>query len=100
MSDSSNVPQSAPRTKPQAESIRNCVISVLAEQLGTPEAEINDVTTLARLGADSLDRVEFVMALEEEFGIEIPDAAAEDLDPKPIGAWVKYLEKRTAEGRR
>ena len=55
----------------------------------TPEASFaND------LGADSLDTVELVMALEEEFEIEIPDEAAEQIDT--VGKAVEHISKETA----
>jgi len=70
------------------------VKSIIVEQLGvkvediTPEASfIND------LGADSLDTVELVMALEEEFGIEIPDEDAEKITT--VGDAIKYIEEKT-----
>ena len=70
------------------------VKSIIVEQLGvkaediTPEASfIND------LGADSLDTVELVMALEEEFGIEIPDEDAEKIST--VGDAIKYIEQKT-----
>ena len=60
--------------------IETRVKKIIAEQLGVPEA---DVTTekafVADLGADSLDTVELVMALEDEFSIEIPDEEAEKI---------------------
>jgi acyl carrier protein len=54
--------------------------AIVAEQLGVEEAEItDDASFVDDLGADSLDTVELVMALEEEFGIEIPDEDAEKI---------------------
>ncbi|MBM3246553.1 MAG: acyl carrier protein, partial [Candidatus Omnitrophica bacterium] len=47
------------------------------------------------LGADSLDTVELVMALEEEFGIEIPDEDAEKI--ATVGDAVKYIEEKAAK---
>jgi acyl carrier protein len=56
------------------------VIKVVAEQLGVNEADIkNESSFVSDLGADSLDTVELVMALEEEFGCEIPDEDAEKI---------------------
>jgi acyl carrier protein len=56
------------------------VKKIIAEQLGVDEAKvIGDKAFVADLGADSLDTVELVMALEDEFGIEIPDEAAEKI---------------------
>ena len=59
-------------------------LGVNAEQV-TPEAKF-----IEDLGADSLDTVELVMALEEEFGAEIPDEEAEKL--KTVGDAIKYVE--------
>lgn len=56
------------------------VKKVVAEQLGVSEAEIkNESSFVGDLGADSLDTVELVMALEEEFECEIPDEEAEKI---------------------
>ena len=56
------------------------VKKIVAEQLGVNEADIkNESSFVDDLGADSLDTVELVMALEEEFGSEIPDEEAEKL---------------------
>ena len=69
------------------------VKSIIAEQLGvkldevTPEASFID-----DLGADSLDTVELVMALEEEFGIEIPDEDAEKMSK--VSEAIKYIESK------
>lgn len=53
------------------------VVNLIADQLGINKNEINDDSTLENLGADSLDRVEIVMKIEEKFGIEINDEDAE-----------------------
>ena len=56
------------------------VRKIVAEQLGVAEADIkNDSSFVEDLGADSLDNVELVMALEEEFETEIPDEEAEKI---------------------
>jgi len=56
------------------------VKSVVVEQLGVEESEVNSSSSfIDDLGADSLDTVELVMALEEEFGTEIPDEEAEKI---------------------
>ncbi len=63
-------------------------LSVEAEQVKAEASFAND------LGADSLDTVELVMALEEEFGIEIPDEAAEKI--ATVQAAVEYIEEQVA----
>ena len=61
-------------------SIEEKVKKIVAEQLGSGEDEIsNESSFIDDLGADSLDTVELVMALEEEFDIEIPDDDAEKI---------------------
>ena len=61
-------------------SIEQQVKSIVAEQLGVKEDEVtNDASFVDDLGADSLDTVELVMALEEEFETEIPDEEAEKI---------------------
>ena len=60
--------------------IESRVKKIIAEQLGVNEGEIkNDSSFVDDLGADSLDTVELVMALEEEFETEIPDEEAEKI---------------------
>ncbi|MFH1542098.1 MAG: acyl carrier protein [bacterium] len=69
------------------------VKKVVVEQLGVNEAEIkNESSFVDDLGADSLDTVELVMALEEAFGTEIPDEDAEKI--KTIGDTVKYISEQ------
>lgn len=73
-------------------SIKERVIDIVAEQLGASKEQINDTTSFVNdLGADSLDTVELVMELEEEFDINIPDDAAEKI--QTVGQVVKYIEE-------
>ena len=70
------------------------VKKIIAEQLGVDEGEINNESHfIDDLGADSLDTVELVMALEEEFGIEIPDEDAEKI--QTVGDVQKYIEEHS-----
>ena len=60
--------------------IEKTVTGIVCEQLGVAESEVNtDSSFVDDLGADSLDTVELVMALEEEFETEIPDEEAEKI---------------------
>jgi acyl carrier protein len=69
--------------------------SIIAEQLGVKIEEVTpQASFIDDLGADSLDTVELVMALEEEFGIEIPDEDAEKMTT--VGDAIKYIEEKTA----
>ena len=69
------------------------VKEIVAEQLGVEEAQVlTESSFMDDLGADSLDTVELVMALEEEFGAGITDEDAEKLTT--IGAAIKYIEGR------
>ena len=70
------------------------VKSIIAEQLGVKKEEVTEQSKfIDDLGADSLDTVELVMALEEEFGIEIPDEDAEKMGT--VGAAIKYIESKS-----
>jgi acyl carrier protein len=78
-------------------SVEEKVKSIIAEQLGVkPEEVTQGASFIDDLGADSLDTVELVMALEEEFGIEIPDEDAEKMTT--VGDAVKYIAE-TAENK-
>ncbi len=62
------------------DNIEQRVMKIVAEQLGANEADVKiDSSFVGDLGAESLDTVELVMALEEEFGCEIPDEDAEKI---------------------
>lgn len=68
------------------------VKSIIIEQLGVEEAEIKmESSFVDDLGADSLDIVELIMALEEEFDLEIPDEDAEKI--RTVGDSVKYIQE-------
>lgn len=63
-----------------SEDLESRIIEIIAEQLGMDSAEIESESTYVDdLGADSLDIVELIMALEEEFEVEVPDEEAEKL---------------------
>ncbi len=69
---------------------------IIAEQLGLNEEEIADSASLLDdLGADSLDIVELVMAMEEEFEMEIPDEDAEKI--VSVKDVIDYVKRRTQE---
>ncbi|CCE23712.1 MULTISPECIES: acyl carrier protein [Methylococcaceae] len=67
------------------------VKKIVAEQLGVKEDIANDASFVDDLGADSLDTVELVMALEEEFECEIPDDEAEKITT--VQQAIDYVEK-------
>jgi len=72
--------------------IEQRVKDIIVEQLGVkPEQVVPAAKFIEDLGADSLDTVELVMALEEEFGIEVPDEQAEKL--QSVGDVIKYVEE-------
>ena len=71
--------------------IEERVKKIVVEHLGVEDSKIqSDSKFIDDLGADSLDTVELVMAFEEEFGIEIPDDAAENI--QSFGDAVKFIE--------
>ena len=75
-----------------SEEIFEKVKSIIVEQLGVTETSVTmEASFIDDLGADSLDIVELVMALEEEFDIEIPDADAEKV--VTVGDVVDYIKE-------
>jgi len=76
----------------EREEILDKVRGVIVDQLSVEEDDVTeDASFIDDLGADSLDIVELVMALEEEFGISIPDEEAENI--KTVGDAVAYIVK-------
>jgi len=74
-------------------SVAEKVKAIIAEQLGVKQEEVTETAKfIDDLGADSLDTVELVMALEEEFGIEIPDEDAEKMTN--VGDAIKYIDEK------
>ncbi len=66
--------------------------SIIADQLGVDAGDITPETNLTKdLEADSLDAVEIIMAIEDEFNIEIPDEQAENF--KLVGNLVRFVEE-------
>ncbi len=79
-----------------AENIAQKVKSIIAEQLGVKVEDVTDTASFVDdLGADSLDTVELVMALEEEFGVEIPDEDAEKMTN--VGEALRYIEEKASK---
>jgi len=73
-----------------AANVEQKVKGIIAEQLGVGEDEIKATSSFIEdLGADSLDIVELVMAMEEEFEVEIPDEEAENI--KTVGDAINYI---------
>jgi acyl carrier protein len=69
------------------------VKKIIAEQLGVEEDDVTpEASFVDDLGADSLDTVELVMALEEEFGVEIPDEEAEKI--LTVQQAIDYIKER------
>lgn len=67
------------------------VRGIIVKQLGVKEEEVSlEKSFVDDLGADSLDIVELVMAMEDEFGFEIPDEEAENI--RTVGDAVKYID--------
>ena len=78
-----------------SEEVFEKVKSIIVEQLGATESSVTmEASFIDDLGADSLDIVELIMALEEEFGTEIPDADAEKV--VTVGDVVEYIKEHIA----
>ena len=72
------------------------VKDIIVEELGVEREKLtNEASFMEDLGADSLDTVELVMALEEEFGIEIPDEDAEKITR--VREATEYIEKHSGK---
>lgn len=79
-----------------AENIEAKVREIIINELGVePEKVTPEASFVEDLGADSLDTVELVMAFEEEFGLEIPDEEAEQL--QTVGDAIRYLQEHGSE---
>ncbi len=77
-------------------SIENDVKEIIVEQLGVEESQVTAGAKFVEdLGADSLDTVELVMALEEKFNIEIPDQDAEKI--VAVGDAINYIKDHSKE---
>ncbi len=71
------------------------VKKIVVEHLGVEDAKVTEAASfIDDLGADSLDTVELVMAFEEEFNVEIPDDAAENI--QTVGDAVKFIQANAA----
>jgi acyl carrier protein len=77
------------------EKVEQRIKKIVAEQLGVNETEVNNESSFVDdLGADSLDTVELVMALEEEFECEIPDEQAEKIHT--VQQAIDYINSHTS----
>ena len=79
-------------------SVEERVVDIVAEQLGVNKDQITRETSFVNdLGADSLDQVELVMELEEEFDINIPDDAAEKI--QTVGQAIDHIQSAVGSGK-
>ena len=79
-----------------AENTQERVKEIIVNELGVEAEKVTpEASFVEDLGADSLDTVELVMAFEEEFGMEIPDEDAEQL--QTVGDAIKYIEEQAGE---
>jgi len=77
-------------------SVEERVIELVCERLGVNKEQVTRQTSFIEdIGADSLDIVELVMGLEEEFGINIPDDQSEKI--KTVGEAIDYIEREKAK---
>ena len=84
------------KDQPLMSTVEQQVKAIVAEQLGVKQEQVtDDASFVDDLGADSLDTVELVMALEEEFEIEIPDEDAEKITT--VKDAVEYIENKTSK---
>ena len=82
--------------KEERMAVQEKITEIIVEQLGVKAEEVTpEASFVDDLGADSLDTVELVMALEEEFGIEIPDEDAEKI--QTVGDAIKYIEDKSKQ---
>ncbi|RMG15103.1 MAG: acyl carrier protein [Planctomycetota bacterium] len=73
-------------------SVADKVTDIVCDQLGVPREKVTPETSFINdLGADSLDIVELVMELEQEFDVDIPDESAEKI--QTVGEVVRYIEE-------
>ncbi len=75
-------------------SVADKVFGIVAERMGVKQEDISDQTSfITDLGADSLDQVELIMELEDQFDLNIPDEDAEKIET--IGDAIKYIEEHS-----
>lgn len=80
-----------------SDAIAERVTSIVCERLGVEREKVKPETSFVNdLGADSLDIVELVMEFEEEFGMNIPDDKAEEI--QTVGEAIKYIEENKGGG--
>lgn len=79
-------------------SVEERVVEIVSDQMGVPKEQVTrDTSFINDLGADSLDTVELVMELEEEFDITIPDEKAEQI--QTVGQAVDYIQEHIEAGK-
>jgi acyl carrier protein len=95
-SASAAVMKDAPPSPSKATTVEERVIDIVCENLGVNKEQVTRQTAFIEdIGADSLDIVELVMELEEEFEITIPDDQAEQI--KTVGEAIDYIEREQAK---